>query len=182
MKVRRFSIFVWGLSLTVGFGLVATSLAMAISAGNSGLAKASHRRFYLSTKLLPDHSFYPVLMAVERVKLTLANDNQKPRMLLDAATQRMQFAHSLADEGQAELAEQTLYKSHLYLMQAADMVLNQHQWPYVNQVAHQLSSFALVCDQLKSQIQPSDSSLFEKMQVENQAATDRLVLAQWTEH
>ena len=181
MKTYKSRVIIWTASLMAGFGLVAASLIVTIS-DSSELSRASHNKLYFSGKLLPDHSFYPALAAVERARLMATPIADKPQILISLARLRMEAAQDLADKNEPQLAEKTFYKSHLYLIKATEMIKHQKQWPYVADLSSALNEFAELCPALKEQIQPGDATLFEQMKVENQMASQQVAELLFSEH
>ena len=182
MMTHKSWIFIWSVGLITGFGLVTASLVMNVGASSPDVSPISHSKLYFSTKLLPDHTFYPALMAIERAKLAITPDQEKPEMLLELAELRLESARELAEKGELQLAEQTLYKSHLYLMQVGELVKNHNRWSYALALSQGLNNFASLCPTIKEQINPSDPALFDQMQVENRAVREQIANLLLSEH
>lgn len=98
--------------------ILTTSLVSSNRAANGAQQRFSTLQFYWGKQVLPDHPFYSVLMARDRVGLWLASDDREPRLRLQYAERRYQIARELAAQDKAELAISTLSKSQTYVLDA----------------------------------------------------------------
>ncbi|MBU0978417.1 MAG: hypothetical protein ABIJ03_03635 [Patescibacteria group bacterium] len=177
------TVLIWRLiGLTVGVGIVATSLLMAQDVNSGSDQTTSHKQLYFNSRILPDHTFYPVLMAVDRVKLLAQPKIKKPALLAEYGRHRWEMAHQLWEKNQPELALSTLLKSHHYLMQAVDQVIETNQVSQVSDLQFELESFADECSLLQRSIDLADKSAFEDMASQNTSARSRLEQLLKTEH
>jgi len=76
------------------------------------------RRFYVKKEILPDHSLYPLLMVVDRLRLSMADRERRLYLLTAYANRRLFYATRLIDKDEELLALSTLSKSQKYLNQA----------------------------------------------------------------
>lgn len=118
MRVARFVFS--SCALLAGSGILFVSLA----AGNSQVFSStdiptSNKQFYLSQNILPDHVAYPVLMAVDRLKLETAGSSERIYLQVDYAQRRFESTKELVDRHNSSLALTTLTKSQKYLLNAA---------------------------------------------------------------
>ena len=77
-----------------------------------------NRRFYIRKEILPDHSLYPALMAADRFRLAMADQERRVYLLAAYANRRLFYANRLFEKGNLELSLTTLTKAEKYLNQA----------------------------------------------------------------
>lgn len=124
-------------ALLVGFSILGVSLfyGSSQSFSTSGEAGTTPKEFYFDDEMLPDHVLYPVLMAVDRVRLESAPEFEQIYLRTEYANRRLQYTQDLLEKGNQELAYTTLTKSQKYLLYAAHDVLSYTDLPE-NTVAH----------------------------------------------
>ncbi len=98
--------------------ILATSLISSNRMASGVHQRFSTLEFYVGKQILPDHPFYSVLMARDRIKLWVASDEEEPRLRLQYAERRYQFARELAAAQKNDLAISTLSKSQTYALEA----------------------------------------------------------------
>lgn len=103
-------------------------LGVSLSAGNtkvlsSSSPESSRKQLYVNQVILPDHVAYPVLMAVDRVKLELDSPQERVYSEVEYANRRFEYAQALIDKGDLSLAVTTITKAEKYLIQAAQHAL-----------------------------------------------------------
>lgn len=72
-------------------------------------------KFYIAKEILPDHSLYPALMAVDRLRLELAGAEKRAYLLMAYGNRRLFYSRRLLEQGNAELAFITLTKAFKYV-------------------------------------------------------------------
>lgn len=77
-------------------------------------------KFYVAREILPDHSFYPLLMATDRIRLELADSEKRIYLLVAYGSRRLFYTNELLDKGNQSLAFTTMSKSSKYLNQALE--------------------------------------------------------------
>ncbi len=77
-----------------------------------------NRKFYVQKEILPDHSLYPLLMAIDRFRLEMADRERRIYLSVAYAKRRLFYATRLIEKGEMALALTTLTKSQKYLNQA----------------------------------------------------------------
>jgi hypothetical protein len=82
-----------------------------------------NRVIYFDRTVMPDHLFYPFVVAVDRLELELSGAEEKIVLRMDYAQKRLEAAKVLFSENKGELAFTTLMKAHHYLLQANENVL-----------------------------------------------------------
>lgn len=102
-----FSIFILFTSFNI------SSQAELVDAGN-----LKSRKFYVNKEILPDHSLYPLLMAVDRLRLSMADRERRIYLLMAYANRRLFYATRLLEKEELTLALTTFTKSQKYLNQA----------------------------------------------------------------
>lgn len=78
------------------------------------------KRLYLG-KVLPDHTLYPVLMALDRLQLETSSPTERIYLQLDYANRRLYYTQELLASNDTEkqaIALTTLTKAEKYLIQA----------------------------------------------------------------
>ena len=77
-------------------------------------------KFYVAREILPDHSFYPLLMTIDRIRLELAESEKRIYLLVAYGNRRLFYTKKLLDKSSQSLAFTTLSKSGKYLNQALE--------------------------------------------------------------
>jgi hypothetical protein len=77
-------------------------------------------KFYVAREVLPDHSFYPLLMATDRLRLELADSEKRIYLMVAYGNRRLYYTHELLNKGNQGLAFTTLSKSSKYLNEALE--------------------------------------------------------------
>lgn len=72
-------------------------------------------KFYIAKEILPDHSIYPALMAVDRLRLELASPEKRTYLLMAYGNRRLFYSRRLLEQGNTELAFITLTKAFKYV-------------------------------------------------------------------
>lgn len=91
------------------------------SANSNALAEdltLKDRKFYFEKEILPDHSVYPLLMAVDRLRLGVAEPEKKAYLQASYANRRFFYASRLVEKGEFSLATTTFTKAQKYLNQS----------------------------------------------------------------
>jgi hypothetical protein len=106
------------LSIIVAFLVLFISLQSANLRNLDANSNFKKRRFYLEKEILPDHSFYPILMIVDRLRLNLADQERQPYLEAAYANRRFFYATRLLEKGEVSLATTTYSKAQKYLLQS----------------------------------------------------------------
>jgi len=101
------------------FVLVSSLIAYSNREGN-GEERESEKKLYISTKILPDHVFYPILMVIDQGLLAMSDDESEIYLRIHLAQDRMLSAQRLLDKDEEVLALSTLTKSQKYLISASE--------------------------------------------------------------
>lgn len=112
------------MALLVGLGIVGVSLFSANQVFFHDGYEVSHKSFYLTGNILPDHIFYPVIMVGDRLKLSAASPSEKVYLQLDYSERRFDSVAQLLDKDNAVIAFSTLTKSQKYLNHAAQAAID----------------------------------------------------------
>ena len=83
--------------------------------GNTNLVSG---KFYVSKEILPDHSLYPLLMAVDRLRLEMSDSEKRVYLLVSYGNRRLFYSKKLLEKGNQPLALTTLSKATKYINQA----------------------------------------------------------------
>ncbi|MBW7955233.1 hypothetical protein H3C66_00705 [Patescibacteria group bacterium] len=111
--------------LGLGFGssILIISLFSATQVSSTGGQAASESKLYFSHQVLPDHSLYKVIMAMDRLQLETATPQEQIFIKIEYAHRRLDYAKALLQKENEELAMTTLLKSQNYLNQATQDAL-----------------------------------------------------------
>lgn len=77
-------------------------------------------KFYVAKEILPDHSLYPLLMIVDRLRLELADSERRIDLLVSNANRRLFYSRKLLEKNNQDLAFITLSKALKYINQALE--------------------------------------------------------------
>lgn len=75
-------------------------------------------KFYVAKEILPDHSLYPLLMAIDRLRLELSDSEKKVYLLVSYGNRRLFYSKKLLEKNNQALAIVTLSKAIKYTNQA----------------------------------------------------------------
>lgn len=93
--------------------------------GNTNLVR---NKFYIAKEILPDHSLYPLLMIADRMRLELADSEQRVYLLISYANRRFFYTKKLLIKNNQDLALVTLSKASKYmnsaLIESTDLLKN----------------------------------------------------------
>lgn len=106
----------------VPFSLFILSISLQSANKNEmvGNSKLMSGKFYVAKEILPDHSVYPLLMIVDRVRLELADSEKKTYLLVSYANRRLFYSKKLLEKGNPSLALTTVNKATKYINQALE--------------------------------------------------------------
>lgn len=107
------------LGLVFGSSVLFISLFSATQVSSNGGQAASESKLYFSHKILPDHSLYKVIMAMDRLQLETASPQEQIFIKVEYANRRLDYAKELLAKNESDLALTTLLKAQSYLHQAA---------------------------------------------------------------
>lgn len=107
------------LGLGVGSSILIISLFSATQVSSNGGQAASESKLYFSHQILPDHSLYKIIMAMDRLQLETAPPEEQIYIKVEYANRRLDYALALLEKENEELAMTTLLKSQNYLNHAA---------------------------------------------------------------
>jgi len=176
-------LLLWRLTgLGVGVGIFATSLLMAHDVNSGSEESTSHKQLYFQSQVLPDNTIYPVLRAIDRVKLIATPRNERLVLLMTYGQHRLNVSRQLSKQNKPELTVTTLLKAHHYLMQAVDLSIETHQIYFSSELLSQLSSFLEVSSDINARLELADKSYFESIESQNISAQSRLEQILKTEH
>jgi flagellin-specific chaperone FliS len=111
------------LGFLFGSSILVISLFSATQVSSTGGTAASESKLYFSQEILPDHSFYKVMMAMDRLQLETASPQEQIFMRVEYANRRLDYAKALLEKDKEDLAFTTLLKSQQYLHQAVQNAL-----------------------------------------------------------
>ncbi len=160
-----------GIALVFGFvvlGVSLISVSQAQSANND-------KQFYVAKQILPDHVAYPMLMAMDRVKLESASPLERLYLKTTYANRRLLYSQQLLEKENKDLAFDTLTKSQRYVQDAALTALDQSMPLAVKQ--HTLKTIQFHTSRviaLKDQFGNQHGTGVDKLVSENQMLIDRL--------
>lgn len=115
--MKHFKVIVSVSALLFGVSLVGISLVSASQVQSRGL-DATQKEMYFEDTVLPDHAFYPALMAKDRVVLELAQPERRIQLQVQYAKDRMHAAELLYEKGKPDMALSTATKAQKYVLTA----------------------------------------------------------------
>lgn len=77
-------------------------------------------KFYVSKEILPDHSLYPLIMIIDRLRLELADAEKRIDLLVSNANRRLFYSRRLLEKDDPDLAFTTFSKAVKYINQALE--------------------------------------------------------------
>ena len=121
--IKSFPKFIF---LFVGLFIVFLSFMSANTIFSQGKSlQLAEKKMYMSREVLPDHLFYPLFMAFDKAKLSLAAEDQKSQINLSYGWQRLDSTKELLKKGYQSLSFSTLTKACKYqnlgLIEAKDL-------------------------------------------------------------
>lgn len=117
-KLKFYQYFLPALAILVAIFILMASFQSASKSELSDTASIKTRRFYVKKEILPDHSFYPVLMAADRFRLAMADQERRSYLLAAYANRRLFYAIKLLEKGERALSLTTFSKAEKYLNRA----------------------------------------------------------------
>lgn len=115
---KFFKYFLLVSALFFSIFILFTSFNISSQAKLADAENLKNRKFYVNKEILPDHSLYPLLMAVDRLRLSMADRERRIYLLMAYANRRLFYATRLLEKEELTLALTTLTKSQKYLNQA----------------------------------------------------------------
>ncbi|HYD34973.1 MAG TPA: DUF5667 domain-containing protein [Vitreimonas sp.] len=134
----------------------------------NGTTEASKRSVYMEGEILPDHLAYPVLMAVDRVKLETAAPHDQVFMKVEYGNRRIEYAQELIDKDNTPVALSTLTKALKYLHKAGQTALEIEAPDNTKQyVIKTLDYHHQTIEKMKSRFPDPDRVVLDQLQNEN---------------
>lgn len=113
-------------AFAIGSSILVISLFSATQVAGTTDGAASEGKLYFSQEILPDHSLYKVIMAVDRLQLETAPPQEQIYMRLEYAARRLDYSKTLLERNNESLALSTLLKSQQYLHEAVKASLKEN--------------------------------------------------------
>ena len=131
------------LTTALGFFILLNSFYSASKAALADTYLVKSRRFYVQREILPDHSLYPLLMAADKFRLSVADRDRRVYLLAAYANRRLFYAQQLLKKEELALAVTTLTKAEKYLLQALNELQSMRLRDGHQQQYYQLAFFVL---------------------------------------
>lgn len=174
MRHARFVLSCTGLAfatLILGISLLNGS---AVQSAGTGF-EATEKELYLSQQVLPDHVAYPVLMAVDRAKLEIADPTDRIYTQAEYANRRLEYAQALLEKNKPDLALTTLTKAEKYLIHATEEAIDGHAPANVHTYILKTVQFHTTeVAKMAPHFSDSNRSVVDQMLQSNQLLLDRL--------
>ncbi len=171
MRIKHLRLALSSAALVGGSLILAISLSQSSQPAfsSSGSFDATQRRLYFDD-ILPDHVAYPVLMALDRVKLESASPIEEVHLQVEFGQRRLDYARALLEKGNQPLALATLTKSIKYLGLAGTSAIDQNMPASVRSFVSQAISFHLKeVAELQLQFSDSDRAVIDRLVEQVQA-------------
>lgn len=106
----------------ISFSVLVIIISLQSANQNLGVSnsKLMAGKFYVAKEILPDHSLYPLLMVVDRLRLELADPEKRVDLLVANANRRLFYSKKLLEKNNQALAFATLSKAIKYINQALE--------------------------------------------------------------
>ena len=118
MKKINYLFILFAVAFSVFILLISLQSANKARMTNDGRLVAG--KFYIAKEILPDHSFYPVLMVIDRLRLELAGPERRVYLLSAYANRRLFYSKKLLEKNDQALALATLSKAIKYINKALE--------------------------------------------------------------
>lgn len=170
--MKHMRLLLSSMGLLLGCAILGISLSagntMAQSAGDT--YESSKKQFYVNEAFLPDHIGYPVLMAVDRLKLEMDTPQERVYTQVEYAQRRFVYAEELVEKDNLPLALTTVTKAEKYLINAAHEALEledgENQRRYVEKT---LIYYQTYLEDFKTQLPDADRTIVDHLQQEMSA-------------
>lgn len=135
----------------------------------------SRKRFYIGQTILPDHTAYPLVAAVDQILLLVAPSQKKISLKLTYGQIRMDYAQALMAKDEPSLTHTALTKSQKYLSSAALQVLEDDfaNYDLKQEVARQLELNIEQATCLIRQLAPSQTTMAQQLNQNNKALLEK---------
>ncbi len=162
-------------AIVFGFFIMAVSLMAANQVVSYEGVNASRKKLYFGQTILPDHVLYPAVAAADRVVLLAAPASKKVELQLAYGKIRLDYAQSLLDKDEYNMAQAALTKSQKYHSLAAQQLLEieadeQLQQKVIEHLETNLEAAAEILPQLQADQQP----FVNQLQQQNKALLQKL--------
>ncbi len=118
MQKFNYIFFILASLLAVAVLLISLQSANSQRSLGNGQSKLLVGKIYVAREILPDHTLYPVLMMIDRLRLELAAPEKRSSLMLAYGKRRLFYSARLLENGQRELSFITLSKAIKYYQQA----------------------------------------------------------------
>jgi hypothetical protein len=113
------------ISFFFGVLVIVISINSSVSAAYpTSELRASHRQFYLSSTILPDHVVYPLLMMVDKAQLELTPFPDRLWLQAEYGWRRLDYSRQFLEKDNQDLALAALTKSQKYFLNATQETLD----------------------------------------------------------
>lgn len=171
MKTRFFLSL---LALAFGGVILFTSLAMAPAASSNGAHTSSERSLYFGS-ILPDHVFYPVVMAVDRLQLETASPSERIFMEVEYAHRRLGYAEELLKDKKEDLAVSTITKAEKYLYNSLEEAKEFQSSDSIRQrIGRAIEYHSKELRELSPQLTDANRAIIDRTLEQNQAVLQSL--------
>jgi len=154
-------------------GVSLTSVSLVQSAG-TGLA-AGDKELYFEGEMLPDHIGYPVLMAVDRIRLESAPRLERVYMRTEYANRRLNYAQKLLEKDKPELALATMTKAQKYILAASQEILHNELPPNAEQHVYKTLQYHIDAVQsLEDDFTPAQMAVLQRLNEECRVVAEQL--------
>ena len=162
-------------ALIIGLNIVFISLLSASKAATYQPVKASCKKFYVRSNILPDHLFYPVLAATDQLLVRIVPLEEKIKLRADLGQTRLDFARQLLAKDNLALALTTLTKSQKYFNLAAHQAIEQEVHGSTrNYLYSRMKTNIERVEQLTPKFKDSQRAIIDRLNDQNQALLQTL--------
>ncbi len=176
--------------LFILFAVISASIVLFISLQSANKEEVSREigmkagKFYVAKEILPDHSLYPLLMVVDRIRLELSDSERRTYLMVAYNNRRLFYSKRLLEKGNLGLAFITLSKANKYINQALEESIVLLEKSSINKkqdyqvlgffVLENLDKHLSFMAEHKNQFVNADQAVLDNLSVESLSLADKL--------
>lgn len=172
---------VWLVGLGIGVGVVLVSLFMSSRNLDRNLGQGRLRRFYWSKEILPDHTLYPLVMGVDRLRLMQAPAAARPALTISSAQRRLESARALLAKDETLIALDTLVKGQKYLLEALELVAAGKGYGQLPQIETTFAAYQQTCEQIQISSSSAEEQLLSQLKLDAETINRQITELKRTE-
>lgn len=150
-------------------------MSASVQIASADSVSATQKRLYFDKEVLPDHVFYPVLMAIDKSRLEAAQPVERIYLQIEYANRRLYYTQELLEQEKSALAHTTLTKAEKYMLQAGRDLLETSVPPETKEFGlRALQIHYRETARLKSQFSDADRAVLDQILSEQAQLIEQL--------